>query len=296
MELIRKPEWIRVSIPSGDNYLKIKKTLRLSNLHTVCEEANCPNMAECWGTGTATIMIMGDTCTRGCRFCSVSSGKPMFLDAEEPKKVAKAVKEWGLRYVVITAVCRDDLNDGGAEHMARTIKEVRMECPQTIVEPLIPDYRGNGDSIRKIIDSQPQVISHNVETVSRLTPKVRDARASYEQTLNVLKMIKNMESRIYTKSSIMVGLGEGDTEIIQTMQDLKKVGVDILTIGQYLQPTMKHLPVVEYMTPQKFHWYKVCAEEMGFSYVISGPLVRSSYKAGELFIEKIICHNMDNKK
>jgi lipoyl synthase len=296
MELIRKPEWIRVGIPSGDNYLKIKKTLLMANLHTVCEEANCPNMAECWGTGTATIMIMGDTCTRSCRFCSVSSGRPMLLDTEEPRKVAKAVKEWKLRYVVITAVCRDDLDDGGAEHMARTIKEVRTECPQTIVEPLIPDYQGNGDSIRKIIDSQPQVISHNVETVSRLTPKIRDARASYKQTLNVLKMIKIMNQRIYTKSSIMVGLGERDTEIIQAMQDLKKVGVDIVTIGQYLQPTTKHLPVVEYVTPQKFHWYQECAEKMGFSYVVSGPLIRSSYKAGDLFIEKIVCRNIDNKK
>jgi lipoic acid synthetase len=295
MELIRKPEWLRVGIPSGDNYLKIKKTLRLANLHTVCEEANCPNMAECWGTGTATIMIMGNTCTRGCRFCSVSSGKPMLLDTEEPKRVAKAIKEWGLRYVVITAVCRDDLDDGGAKHMARTIKEVRMECPKTIVEPLIPDYQGNEDSIRKIIDSQPQVISHNVETVSRLTPKVRDARASYVQSLDVLKMIKTMDSRIYTKSSIMVGLGEKDTEIFQTMHDLKKVGVDILTIGQYLQPTIKHLPVMEYVAPKKFYWYQECAEEMGFSYVVSGPLVRSSYKAGELFIEKIICGNTDKK-
>jgi lipoic acid synthetase len=296
MELIRKPDWTRIRIPSGDNYLKIKRILDLTNLHTVCEEANCPNIAECWGTGTATIMIMGDTCTRGCRFCSVNSGKPMFLDPEEPRKVAKAVKEWGLRYVVITAVCRDDLDDGGAEHMARTIKEVRTECPQTIVEPLIPDYQGSEYSIRKIINSQPQVISHNVETVRRLTPKVRDARASYEQTLNVLKMIKTIDSRIYTKSSIMVGLGEREIEVIQTMQDLKKVGVDILTIGHYLQPTVRHLPVVEYVAPEKFRWYKKYAEKMEFSYVVTGPLVRSSYKAGELFIEKITRCNIDSKK
>jgi len=290
MELIRKPDWIRVRTPLGENYVKFKQTLGVQKLHTVCEEAKCPNIAECWGTGTATIMIMGDTCTRGCRFCAVKSGKPSSLDAEEPTRVARAIKEWGLRYVVITAVCRDDLEDGGAEHFAKTIRAVKILCPKIIVEPLIPDFVGNEDSIRKIIDSQPEVISHNIETVARLTPKVRDTRASYEQTLQVLKKIKDIDSKIYTKSSIMLGLGETKEEVVQTMTDLRSVGVNILTIGQYLQPTLKHLPVVEYLTPEKFNTLKEIANVMGFIYVASGPMIRSSFKAGEFFLENIIKH------
>ena len=290
MELIRKPVWIRVRAPSGENYVKFKQTLGVQKLHTVCEEAKCPNIAECWGTGTATIMIMGDTCTRGCRFCAVKGGKPSSLDAEEPTRVARAIKEWGLRYVVITAVCRDDLEDGGAEHFAKTIRAVKILCPKIIVEPLIPDFVGNEDSIRKIIDSQPEVISHNIETVARLTPKVRDTRASYEQTLQVLKKIKDIDSKIYTKSSIMLGLGETKEEVVQTMTDLRSVGVNILTIGQYLQPTLKHLPVVEYLTPEKFNTLKEIANVMGFIYVASGPMIRSSFKAGEFFLENIIKH------
>ncbi len=274
--------------PSGENYVQVKQTLRVLNLHTVCEEARCPNIAECWGTGTATIMIMGDICTRGCRFCTVISGKPVLLDTEEPERVAKAIKEWGLKYVVITSVCRDDLEDGGAEHIAKTIKAVKMLSPEIIVEPLIPDFRDNEDSIKKIVKTQPEVISHNIETVMRLTPKVRDARASYEQSLLVLKKIKSIDSRIYTKSSIMLGLGETEAEVIQTAKDLRTVGVDILTMGQYLQPTLKHLPVVEYLTPQKFNSYKEYMEKMGFIYVASGPLIRSSYRAGEFFLEKVI--------
>ncbi|MBE43725.1 MAG: lipoyl synthase [Thaumarchaeota archaeon] len=285
---MRKPEWLRVKTPSGENYVQVKQTLRVLNLHTVCEEARCPNIAECWGTGTATIMIMGDICTRGCRFCTVISGKPVLLDTEEPERVAKAIKEWGLKYVVITSVCRDDLEDGGAEHIAKTIKAVKMLSPEIIVEPLIPDFRDNEDSIKKIVKTQPEVISHNIETVMRLTPKVRDARASYEQSLLVLKKIKSIDSRIYTKSSIMLGLGETEAEVIQTAKDLRTVGVDILTMGQYLQPTLKHLPVVEYLTPQKFNSYKEYMEKMGFIYVASGPLIRSSYRAGEFFLEKVI--------
>lgn len=290
MELIRKPVWIRVRAPSGENYVKFKQTLGVQKLYTVCEEAKCPNMAECWGTGTATIMIMGDTCTRGCRFCAVKSGKPDTLDAEEPTRVARAIKEWGLRYVVITAVCRDDLEDGGAEHFAKTIRAVKILCPKTIVEPLIPDFIGNEDSIRKIIDSQPEVISHNIETVARLTPKVRDTRASYEQTLQVLKKIKDIDSKIYTKSSIMLGLGETKGEVVQTMTDLRSAGVNILTMGQYLQPALKHLPVVEYIAPEKFNALKEIGNMMGFTYVASGPLIRSSFKAGEFFLENIIKH------
>ena len=292
MELIRKPLWLRVRAPSGENYTKVKQSLRSLELHTVCEEARCPNISECWGTGTATIMIMGDICTRGCRFCAVNRGKPVvLLDAGEPERVAKAIKEWGLRYVVITSVCRDDLEDGGAEHIAKTIKSIKLLCHRIIVESLIPDFRGDEDSIKKVVESKPEVISHNIETVTRLTPKVRDARASYEQSLLVLKKIKDMNSLIYTKSSIMLGLGETEEEIIQTMRDLRSVGVNILTMGQYLQPTPKHLPVVQYVTPEKFNWIREIAEQMGFVYVASGPLVRSSYKAGEFFVENVIRHN-----
>src|SRR5215216_2203338 len=269
MELIKKPAWIRVRTPAGENYTKVKQSLRHLNLHTVCEEARCPNISECWGAGTATIMIMGDICSRGCRFCAVNSGKPVLLDTGEPERVAKAIKKWRLRYVVITSVCRDDLEDGGAEHIAKTIKAIKLLCPTIIVESLIPDFRGDDGSIKKIVKSKPEVISHNIETVPRLTPKVRDARASYEQSLLVLKKIKDINSLIYTKSSIMLGLGESEEEVIQTIKDLRSVGVSILTIGQYLQPTPKHLPLIE------------------FIYVASGPLVRSSYRAGEFFLEKI---------
>lgn len=286
-KIIRKPEWLRVRIPSGENYFKVKHTLVHQQLHTVCEEAQCPNIAECWDTGTATIMIMGDTCTRGCRFCAVNSGKPTTLDVGEPERVAMAIKEWGLRYVVITAVCRDDLEDGGAEHMAKTIQAVKRLAPKTKVEPLIPDYNGSEESIKKITSSHPEVISHNVETVARLITKVRDRRASYEQSLRVLKKIKEIDPRIYTKSSIMLGLGETEKEVLATLRDLRAVGVDIVTMGQYLQPTLGHLSVVEYITPQKFNDYKKIAKLIGFAYVASGPLVRSSYKASELFLDSI---------
>jgi lipoyl synthase len=287
MELIRKPVWLRVRAPSGENYITVRRSLGLLGLHTVCEEARCPNMSECWGTGTATIMIMGDICSRGCRFCAVNSGKPALLDTDEPERVAKAINQWGLRYVVITSVCRDDLDDGGAEHIAKTIKAIKLLCPRIIVESLIPDFRGDEGSIKKIVKSKPEVISHNIETVLRLTPKVRDVRAGYEQSLLVLRKIKDIDASIYTKSSIMLGLGETEEEVIQTIKDLRLVGVSILTIGQYLQPTLKHLPVVEYIIPEKFNWFREIAEQIGFLYVSSGPLVRSSYKAGEFFLEKI---------
>ena len=287
MELIRKPVWLRVRAPAGENYTKVKQSLRSLTLHTVCEEARCPNISECWETGTATIMIMGDICSRGCRFCAVNSGKPVLLDAGEPERVAKAIKDWRLRYVVITSVCRDDLEDGGAEHIAKTIKAIKLLCPTIIVESLIPDFRGDDSSIKKIIKSEPEVISHNIETVPRLTPKVRDARASYEQSLLVLKKIKDINSLIYTKSSIMLGLGESEEEVIRTIKNLRSVGVNILTIGQYLQPTPKHLPVIEFIAPEKFNWFREIAERMGFVYVASGPLVRSSYRAAEFFLEKI---------
>jgi len=288
MTLMRKPEWLKVPLPSGENYVKVKQTLRTQNLHTVCEEASCPNLGECWTGGTATIMIMGDVCTRGCRFCNVNSGKSLSLDSEEPDRVAKAIKEWGLRYVVITSVCRDDLHDGGAEHFAKTIRSIKSHCPKTIVEPLIPDFGGNLESIKKILDSKPEVVSHNIETVERLTSKVRDVRATYEQSLFVLKEIKKINPSIFTKSSIMLGFGETEDEILQAAYDLRTAQVDILTMGQYLQPSLKHLQVVEFITPEKFALYKEKVKQMGFLYVVSAPLVRSSYKAGEFFFEHVL--------
>jgi lipoic acid synthetase len=286
--LEKKPEWLRIRLPSGENYVNVKQTIASLRLHTVCEEARCPNVGECWGGGTATIMIMGDVCTRGCRFCSVAGGRPLYLDPEEPERVAKAIKEWGLRYVVITSVCRDDLHDGGADHIAKTIKTVKAQSPETMVEPLIPDFHGNRYAIKKVADAGPEVISHNIETVARLSPVVRDPRATYEQSLHVLKIIKDIDCKIYTKSSIMLGLGEKEEEVMQAAKDLRSAGVDIVSIGQYLQPTSRHLPVKEYITPEKFDSYKKSIEKMGFAYAVAGPFVRSSYKAGELFIKNMV--------
>jgi lipoyl synthase len=287
LELQKKPDWLRIPLPHGENYTRVKNSLRTRDLHTVCEEARCPNLAECWGSGTATIMIMGDVCSRGCRFCSVKSGKQLLLDRSEPTRVAEAIKEWGLSYVVITSVCRDDLEDGGAEHIAKTVRAVKNLTPGLLVESLIPDFNGNIDSIRMIVKSAPEVISHNIETVRRLTPVIRDARASYEQSLFVLKKCKELDESIRTKSSIMLGIGETEEELIETLRDLRVAEVDILTMGQYLQPTLRHLPTLEYVAPEKFNLFKECAERMGFVHVASGPLVRSSYKAGEFYAEKI---------
>ena len=287
-KLEKKPEWLRIRLPSGQNYVNVRQTVASLGLHTVCEEARCPNIGECWGGGTATIMIMGDTCTRGCRFCSVTSGRPLFLDPYEPDKVAKAIKQWGLTYVVLTSVCRDDLPDGGANHMAETIKSVKVQCPKTIVEPLVPDFQGNRDALEKIINAGPEVISHNIETIARLSPLIRDARATYQQSLRVLEMIKEIDCKIYTKSSIMLGLGETEEEVMQAAKDLRAVGVDILSMGQYLQPTARHLPVKEYISPEKFDSYKKQIEKLGFAYTVAGPFVRSSYKAGEFFIKNMI--------
>jgi lipoyl synthase len=287
LELIRKPEWIKLKAPSGKTYTNVKQTLRTRELHTVCEEARCPNISECWGMGTATIMIMGSVCSRGCRFCSVNSGKPVLLDSQEPENVALAIKEWGLKYVVITSVCRDDLDDGGAVHIAKTIKAIRQNCPEIMIETLIPDFRGKQDSIIKVAKAGPKVISHNIESVERLSPKVRDFRASYQQSLLVLQKIKKFDPTIFTKSSLMLGLGESEQEVIKTMRDLRLIGVSILTMGQYLQPSSRHLPVMRYITPESFDWFAQVAKQMGFSYVASGPLVRSSYKAGEFFLQRL---------
>ena len=286
MQVLRKPDWLKIKIPSGEDYLRVKKTLRTYNLNTVCEESSCPNVSKCWESGTATIMIMGNMCTRVCRFCDVSSGRPAPLDPDEPKRVAEAIKQWNLRYIVITSVCRDDLEDGGAAHFAKTIKSVKLACPNTIVEPLIPDFNYDSNSIKKIIESEPEVVSHNIETVRRLSPKVRDSRATYDQSLSVLRKIKEINPKIYTKSSFMVGHGETKEEVIQTASDLKSANVDVITAGQYLQPSLNHLPVVEYVHPEKFASYQKIFEEMGFLHVVVGPFVRSSFQAAD-FIEKI---------
>ena len=286
--LEKKPEWLRIRLPSGENYVNVRQTIASLGLHTVCEEARCPNIGECWGGGTATIMIMGDVCTRGCRFCSVTSGRPLYLDPYEPERVAKAIKKWGLRYVVITSVCRDDLQDGGANHIAKTIKEIKVQCPETIIEPLIPDFHGNRHAIETVAAAGPEVISHNIETVARLSPLIRDSRATYKQSLRVLEMIKDIDYKIYTKSSMMLGLGEMEEEVMQAAKDLRSAGVDIVSIGQYLQPTSRHLPVKEYIMPEKFDSYRKSIEKMGFAYTVAGPFVRSSYKAGELFIKNMV--------
>ena len=279
---LTKPSWLKMQIPSGENYVKIKKTLQNYNLHTVCEEASCPNVSECWAAGTATIMIMGNICSRGCRFCDVNSGRPLALDFEEPDRVADAIHEWNLRYIVLTSVCRDDLEDEGSDHFAKTIKKIKSKCPNTFVESLIPDFGSNYEFLKKIVNAKPHVISHNLETVERLSPTVRDPKADYNQSLQVLHSIKKFDDSITTKSSIMLGFGETEDEIFQTGKDLRNVGVDIFTLGQYLQPSLKHLPVKEFIPPNKFNYYKHSLTKMGFLHVESGPLVRSSFRASDV--------------
>lgn len=283
-----KPEWLKVKAPGGEKYAQIKQLLRGLNLHTVCEEASCPNVAECWGGGTATVMLMGDVCTRGCHFCHVKSGNPKgVLDLEEPIKVANAVAELGLTYLVLTSVDRDDLPDGGANHFAKTVEAIKMRTPSTLVEVLIPDFLGEESALARIAGSGADVVAHNVETVARLQQRVRDGRANYAQSLEVLRKVKGLGVK-YTKSSIMLGLGETPEEISTTMDDLRKVGVDILTIGQYLRPSSWHLPVEEYVHPSLFQKYESMGLDKGFLFVPSGPLVRSSYKAGEKFLEALL--------
>jgi len=285
----KKPDWLRVRPPSGENYTQLKGLLRSLDLHTVCEEAHCPNVWECWGGGTATIMLMGDTCTRGCRFCAVNSGNPhAVLDLDEPRKVAIALSELDLSYVVLTSVDRDDLLDGGASHFARTVREIKVRRPEMIVEALIPDFQGDLDAVRIVVDAGVDVLDHNVETVERLQSKVRDPRANYRQSLKVLESAKGMRPGLFTKSSIMLGLGETEDEVVATMRDLRAIGVDILTLGQYLRPSNWHLPVDVYVPPEEFDRYREIGESLGFAYVASGPLVRSSYRAGEYFLEKVI--------
>ncbi|MFI5420774.1 MAG: lipoyl synthase, partial [Nitrososphaerales archaeon] len=273
-----KPEWLKVQMPSGENYKRLKVLSRDLGLHTVCEEAHCPNIGECWSGGTATFMLLGDTCTRGCRFCAVKSGNPnKVVDPLEPVKIGIALNQMGLNYIVLTSVDRDDLPDGGAAHFAQTIEETKKRNPELLIEVLTPDFQGSLDSVRKIVAAKPDVFAHNVETVERLQSKVRDRRANYAQSLLLLRWVKEMDSSIYTKSSLMLGLGETDEEILTTMKDLRQNDVDILAIGQYLRPSSWHLEVEEYIPPSKFNELKDLGESLGFRYVASGPLVRTSY-------------------
>lgn len=286
---VKKPEWLKVRAPSGENYNKIKDMLGELKLATVCQEARCPNMGECWSGGTATFMLMGEVCTRGCRFCNVKTGNPKGkIDEFEPEKVAYSISQMALEYVVITSVDRDDLPDQGAGHFARTVTTIKKLKPDLIVEILTPDFRGQMDLVRTLTDSKPDVFAHNIETVERLTPSVRDPRAKYRQSLDVLAAVKKHDPTRYTKSSIMLGLGEMEEEVIQALKDLRAVDCDVVTFGQYLQPTPRHLKVVEYVHPDQFKMWQKVAEDMGFLYVASGPLVRSSYRAGEFFMKGII--------
>ncbi len=287
--VLPKPDWLKVRAPGGENYIRIKEMLGELKLATVCQEARCPNIGECWAGGTATFMIMGDTCTRGCRFCNVKTGNPKgLLDPLEPEKVAYSISQMNLEYVVITTVDRDDLPDQGAEHFARTIRTIKKLAPHLIVEILAGDFRGEQKWIQLLNEARPDVYAHNIETVERLTPRVRDPRATYRQSLRVLEMVKEQDPTRYTKSSIMLGLGESEEEVLQTLKDLRQVGCDVVTFGQYLQPTARHLKVIEYITPQKFTEWQATAESMGFLYVASGPLVRSSYRAGEFFMKSLV--------
>ncbi|HLT28766.1 MAG TPA: lipoyl synthase [Myxococcaceae bacterium] len=290
----RKPEWLKVRMPHGEGYERVKAIVKQTGLATVCEEARCPNIAECWGGGTATVMLMGEVCTRACRFCHVKVGAPPPLDPMEGENLAKAVKELDLEYIVVTSVNRDDRPDGGASHFANAIRALRRESPRTLVEVLIPDFKGREEDLATVAEARPHVVAHNVETVERLTPTVRDRRATYRQSLKVLETLKKRPEGLYTKTSIMVGLGETDEELEQTFRDLREVGVDVLTLGQYLQPSQYHLKVERFVTPQQFDAYRQAAEAHGFLYVASGPLVRSSYRAAEFFMKGLMERRKDD--
>jgi len=319
-KILPKPKWLRAAPATSPKYHELRSTVRSLGLATVCEEAKCPNIGDCWGgghgknnpnsaeeaehygTATATIMIMGDTCTRGCSFCAVkTSRKPPPLDADEPRKVAEAVSEWGLDYVVLTSVDRDDLDDQGSYHFRKVVQELKQlnnaKGKNIIVEALTPDFCGEMDLVSNVATSGLDVYAHNIETVERLTPRVRDRRAGYVQSMNVLAHVKTANPNVLTKTSIMLGLGENDDEIRTTLRDLRENDVDVVTFGQYLQPSRRHLPVKEYVTPEKFEEWRVVAEEdMGFKYCASGPLVRSSYKAGEFFLKNMVREKEERKR
>lgn len=280
----RKPDWLRVSLPAGEDYERVRAKVNALALNTVCKEAACPNIAECWGAGTATIMILGDLCTRGCRFCNVKTGNPKgIVDWLEPVRVANAVRDLGWKYLVLTAVDRDDLPDGGALIFANTIREIHARVPGSKVEILSGDYRGDLNALDIVMDARPDVFAHNLETVRRLTPNVRDKRATFDQSLRILKHAKTRAPERFTKTSLMIGLGETEDEIESAMDEARAVGVDIFTMGQYLQPTKKHLPVVEFVTPEKFERLGTLARSKGFHQVVSSPLSRSSYHAEQAF-------------
>ncbi|KAG1783820.1 hypothetical protein EV702DRAFT_1017862 [Suillus placidus] len=296
----RLPNFLKTKIPSGESFNKIKKDLRGLGLHTVCEEARCPNIGDCWGgkegataeegkrAATATIMLMGDTCTRGCRFCSVKTSRaPPPLDPHEPENTAEAISRWGLGYIVLTSVDRDDLIDGGAHHFAETIMKIKQKAPQILVEALTGDFAGNLENVSLVAKSGLDVYAHNVETVEELTPFVRDRRATFRQSLKVLEHAKKEGVRI-TKTSIMLGVGETEEQVMDALRELRKINVDVVTFGQYMRPTKRHMKVDRYVEPSEFDRWKQIADDMGFSYVASGPLVRSSYKAGEYFIENML--------
>jgi lipoyl synthase len=294
-----KPAWLKVR-PPGDHaaeaeYSRLRSGLRGLGLSTVCEEARCPNIGECWGGGTATIMLMGDTCTRGCRFCNIKTSKaPPPLDAVEPEKVATAISKWGLKYIVLTSVDRDDIADGGSAHIARTVEELKRRQKDLLVEVLSPDFSGDEGCVTRVVESGLDVFAHNVETVERLQRAVRDHRANYAQSLAVLEHAKRVRPSVLTKTSVMLGVGETAAEIRQTMRDMRSVGVEVITFGQYLRPSKRHLKVEQWVTPEEFDAWKSEGEAMGFVYVASGPLVRSSYRAGEFFLEGLLRQRATN--
>ncbi|KAK4279520.1 hypothetical protein QN277_011292 [Acacia crassicarpa] len=297
---VKKPPWLRQRAPQGEQYEEIKNSLSHLKLNTVCEEAQCPNIGECWngggdGIATATIMLLGDTCTRGCRFCAVKTSRnPAPPDPMEPENTAKAIASWGVDYIVLTSVDRDDIPDGGSGHFAQTVKAMKKLKPEIMVECLTSDFRGDLKAVETLVHSGLDVFAHNIETVKRLQRIVRDPRAGYEQSFSVLKHAKHSKEGMITKTSIMLGLGESDDEVKEAMADLRSIDVDILTLGQYLQPTPLHLTVKEHVTPEKFAFWKGYGESIGFRYVASGPLVRSSYRAGELFVQTMVRERTKN--
>jgi lipoic acid synthetase len=283
-----KPAWLKVKAPGGEEYARLKQTLRKLDLYTVCEEARCPNVGECWSSGTATVMILGHTCTRGCRFCAVTTGNPRgAVDPREPEHVARALTELALKYAVLTMVDRDDLLDGGAEQMALTVSALKRRSPLMLVETLVGDFRGRRESIDLVLAARPDVFAHNLEVTRALTPSIRDARCGYDRSLEVLRYAKEQAPERLTKSSLMVGLGERDEEVLESMADLRSARVDVVTLGQYLRPTPKHAPVDRYVTPEQFAVFEREGQRMGFQFVASGPLVRSSYHAAEAFVSAV---------
>jgi len=285
----KKPEWIRSKISANEKFERVIKTLKRNSIHTVCVEAKCPNLSECWSSGTATFLILGDVCTRYCKFCATKTGNPRgVVDKEEPLRVLNAVKEMGLDYVVITSVTRDDLEDQGAGIYAETVMAIKSSFPNILIEVLVPDLKADKELIKKVIDAGVDVFAHNVEVVERLNPIIRDRRANYEKSLKTLQLAKEIKPDLFTKSGFMVGLGETKDELIKTMEDLRKVGVDFLTIGQYLMPSRNHYEVKKYYTPNEFKELEQIGLKMGFKFVASGPFVRSSYKAGEFFTKSVL--------